>query len=118
MEVVRLLTGALSNDHDRRVIGRMLFVTLDDFVKISPEVKNVLRAEGKDVTRLTGLIRDLTSDFENSFVPIRDHLTAHLHDDVVGATPVSPAQAMIDRLDLWNLMDWSSVSILLTMHGR
>ena len=31
MEVVRLLTGALSNDHDRRVIGRMLFVTLDDF---------------------------------------------------------------------------------------
>jgi hypothetical protein len=91
----------LTDDSDKRLISRVLFLRLDDFTRTAPQVKNDLRRRGKDVRQLEVATNRLLTDYGGHYDRIRDHLTAHRDDLGIGVT-----------IDLWRDIDTASISIL------
>lgn len=100
LSVVRALANALEEDFRKRLLARLTFVYVDNFLKVVGRVKNAARREGADVRELEARIRQLTDDHEKYFAKVRDLLIAHRDSNDLGF-----------GLQLWNDVDLAVVSI-------
>lgn len=104
MEHVVKACRALKDPHTARVLGRVMFVSIDSFVKLAPVHKNALRRAGTlQSARLRGAeakIAQLRQDYEAWYAGLRDKLGAHQQ--------LLPLPRLFE---LWNDIDAASLSI-------
>jgi hypothetical protein len=91
MRLLRHLTRIVVDDYKKRIIGRMILVYLDAFLKRTPTLKNQVGKLGNNVKLIDKSLKQLTHDYESYWAKIRDNLAAHRHD-----------LDFLERLELWN----------------
>lgn len=93
------------NDFSKRVILRIIFVQVDNFLKIIGNIKNRLYREGfitqLEKKEIEENIKELTKSYDGSFDVVRDKLTAH-------GQPVD----LVDLIELWMQIDYSTIEII------
>lgn len=104
IEGLKLFHNQTIPEHNMRNLLRRAFVLTDDFLKIAPRYKNVLRTNAilskNEIKIIEDLLSKLRTDYDNSYDTIRDYLSAHFKKyDYLG------------RIDWWNEIDNGTITI-------
>lgn len=99
------LSTSLPTDYHKRILGRGLFLGVEQFLIFAPALKNNLyqtqRIDRQSRNQIATLITTLQRDFDGAYSPIRDKMTAHRQ-----------SMDLLAELGTWNDIDLSAISIL------
>ncbi|HEY1076811.1 MAG TPA: hypothetical protein VGE51_08980 [Fontimonas sp.] len=105
LDALYLFRNEIVRDHGKRAIQRFFFVQIDNLLKLAPQLKNRLAAEGSlsatDKVAVELAIGTLRGSYDGSFDSVRDKLAAHAQIMDLGTA-----------LAWWDSIDYSTIDVL------
>ena len=80
MELTLWMHDHISDEYAKRVFGRLHFIYIDAFLLLAPQLKNLIKKNGKNVALPEKELKRLQTDYNKAFSDIRDKLSAHRQD--------------------------------------